>query len=89
MAPELVFYRDGQVEGVKYDRIAVVLINAVKSSRRRLNSKRNSPSDNRSKINRQEDQARLQRAAFAATVRRFQETGMPDALARSGVPMKK
>jgi len=29
VAPELVFYRDGSVEGVKYDRIGVVLINAV------------------------------------------------------------
>src|SRR5712692_7559130 len=37
-----------------------------RNSRRRLNSKRNSSSDNRSKIKRQEDQARHQRAAFAA-----------------------
>jgi type III secretory pathway lipoprotein EscJ len=36
MAPELAFYRDGQVESVKYDRISVVLVNAVKNSRRRL-----------------------------------------------------
>jgi hypothetical protein len=54
-----------------------------------LNSKRNSLSDNGSKIKRQEDQARLQRAAFAATARRFEETGMPDALARSGVADEK
>jgi type III secretory pathway lipoprotein EscJ len=36
VAPELVFYRDGQVEGVKYDRIGVVLINAVKEQQAQI-----------------------------------------------------
>ena len=36
MAPELVFYRDDQVEGVKYDRIGVVLINAVKEQQAQI-----------------------------------------------------
>ena len=36
MAPELVFYRDGQVEGAKYDRIGVVLINAVKEQQAQI-----------------------------------------------------
>jgi hypothetical protein len=36
VAPELVFYRDGQVEGVKYDRIGVVPINAVKEQQAQI-----------------------------------------------------
>jgi len=36
VAPELVFYGDGQVEGVKYDRIGVVLINAVKEQQAQI-----------------------------------------------------
>ena len=64
MAPELVFYRDGQVEGAKYDRIGVVLINAVKEQQAQIEQQKEQLSDNRSKIKRQEDQARQQRAAF-------------------------
>ena len=34
--PNLVFYRDGKIEGVKYDRIGVVLINAVKEQQAQI-----------------------------------------------------
>ena len=36
MASELDLYRDGQVQGVKYDCIGVVLINAVKEQQAQI-----------------------------------------------------
>ena len=36
VASELDFYGDGQVEGVKYDRIGVVLINALKEQQAQI-----------------------------------------------------
>ena len=92
MAPEPVFYRDGQVEGVKYDRIGVGLINAVKEQQAQIEQQRNSSSDNRSKIKRSGRSGETAAGGVCsatATARRFEETGMPEALARSGVPMKK
>jgi hypothetical protein len=56
----LVFYNDkGQVEGVKYDRIGVVLVNAVKEQQAQIEKQQE-------QIKLQEDQAKRQRAAFAA-----------------------
>ncbi len=66
VAPELVFYRDGQVEGVKYDRIGVVLINAVKEQQAQIEKQQEQLTRQQEQIKHQEDQARQQRAAFAA-----------------------
>lgn len=65
--PLLVTYnKDGQVEGVKYDRIGVVLVNAVKEQQTQIESQQEQLKRQQEQIKFQEDQAKQQRAAFAA-----------------------
>ena len=72
MAPELVFYRDGQVEGVKYDRTGVVLINAVKERQAQIEQQTaqatTGPKLSVRKIRRDSSGRRLQRNSNSSTL---------------------
>jgi hypothetical protein len=63
----LVFYNDkGQVEGVKYDRIGVVLVNAVKEQQAQIEKLQEQLTRQQEQITQQQRQAKQQQAAFAA-----------------------
>ena len=65
--PLLVTYnREGQVEGVKYERIGVVLINAVKEQQAQIEKQQEQLTRQQEQITQQHRQAKQQRAAFAA-----------------------
>jgi hypothetical protein len=65
--PLLVTYnKEGKVEGVKYERIGVVLINAVKEQQAQIEKQQELLKRQQEQIKRQEDQVRQQRATFAA-----------------------
>lgn len=61
--PLLVTYNaKGEVEGVKYDRIGVVLVNAVKEQQAEISSQRSAETDRRSKLKDQKSAISDQRA---------------------------
>ena len=63
----LVFYNDkGQVEGVKYDRIGVVLVNAVKEQQAQIEKLQEQLTRQQEQITQQQRQAKQQQASFAA-----------------------
>ena len=66
VAPQLSVYEKGRVEGVKYDKIGVVLINAVKEQQAQIQQQQEQLQRQQEQIKRGEAQARQQRAAFAA-----------------------
>jgi hypothetical protein len=53
VAPNLVFYRDGKIEGVKYDRIGVVLINAVKEQQAQIQQQQEQLSEQQRQLKQQ------------------------------------
>jgi len=55
----------GTVEGVKYDRIGVVLINAVKEQQAQIDRQQEQLKRQREQITQQQREAKQQRAAFA------------------------
>jgi polyhydroxyalkanoate synthesis regulator phasin len=64
--PLLVTYnKDGQVEGVKYDRIGVVLINAIKEQQSQIENQQGQIKRQQDQIKLQNEEARQQRAAVA------------------------
>ena len=63
----MVFYNDkGQVEGVKYDRIGVVLVNAVKEQQAQIEKLQEQLTRQQEQITQQQRQAKQQQASFAA-----------------------
>ena len=64
--PLLVTYKDHRVEGVKYDRISVVLINAVKEQQAQIQLQQDQLKRQDTQIKKQEAQARQQQAAFVS-----------------------
>ena len=81
--PLLVTYNDkGQVEGVKYDRIGVVLINAVKEQQTQLTAQQKEIDSQKVVITRQQAEIDLLKAAIcedARDVSFLQEIGEKDA----------
>jgi hypothetical protein len=69
--PKLVFYKDGQVEGVRYDRIGVVLINAVKEQQAQIGQQQEQLKQQQEQIKRQQDQAKQQAAELRAQQQQF------------------
>ena len=64
--PSLVFYRDGRIEGVKYDRIGVVLINAVKEQQAQIAQQKKALEHQQELIKQQTEQFRQQSAMVTA-----------------------
>lgn len=65
--PLLVTYnKEGRVEGVKYDRVGVVLINAVKEQQEQIEQLKNQIDRQQEQINRQENRAQREHARMAA-----------------------
>ena len=56
----------GEIEGVKYDRLSAVFINAFKEQQAQIEKQQEQIKQQQGQITRQEEQARTQRAAFAA-----------------------
>ena len=57
---------EGEIEGVKYDRLSAVFINAFKEQQAQIEQLQEQIKRQQTQINRQEEQAREQRAALAA-----------------------
>jgi hypothetical protein len=64
--PNLVFYRDGKIEGVKYDRIGVVLINAVKEQQAQIEQQKKALEHQQELIKQQTEQVRQQSTMVTA-----------------------
>ena len=47
---KLVFYRNGQIEGVRYDRVGVVLVNAVKEQQAEIEQQQKTIADLKSEV---------------------------------------
>lgn len=53
VAPDLVFYNGGRVEGVKYDRISVVLVNAIKEQQAQIEADKKHIGELETRVDRQ------------------------------------
>ena len=67
VAPSFTFRNDkGEIEGVRYDRLGVLFVNAFKEQQAQIEELRAELKREQEQITRQEQQARQERAAFAA-----------------------
>src|SRR5207253_5697951 len=70
VAPLFTFRNDkGEIEGVRYDRLGVVFVNAFKEQQTEIEQQQEQLKRQQEQIKRQEQQARQERAAFAAQQR--------------------
>ena len=70
IAPLFTFRNDkGEIEGVRYDRLGVVFVNAFKEQQTEIERQQEQLKRQQEQIKRQEQQARQERAAFAAQQR--------------------